>query len=282
MTLITDNTNILADALIRNAHSKLHKIAVSHPNSIAHIQTIMQDMQQDIISLRHSFLVEKHSSPEEIKFFKYFKPQLFALYRHAQLRLKIIQSTSKSLPQKNKKMLKRYLRKNIATLEEHAYLAAYLNSGREDKDKLYFSRNVKSHFPLEIYAAADITFYTMKDDSVSKIMAAELNIEYITSLRHKLKTKKKLMKKKSLSPIRWKGSVNEFVELCYSIYLIEKINTQQLTIAQFIKSFAQLFDFEVKDPYASIAAIKRRKKEYLTLLPKMSKALTEYIEKSME
>jgi len=61
------------------------------------------------------------------------------------------------------------------------------------------------------------------------------------------------------SKMKWTGSVVEWVEMIYALYLVKRINDGKISLKELFKQFGNIFDFEVKEFANYFMNIKNRK-----------------------
>jgi hypothetical protein len=69
---------------------------------------------------------------------------------------------------------------------------------------------------------------------------------------------------KKLSPLKWTGSVAEWVELIYALYLVKRINDGKISLKNLFRQMGEIFDFEVKEYASYFMNIKNRTDENRT------------------
>jgi hypothetical protein len=52
---------------------------------------------------------------------------------------------------------------------------------------------------------------------------------------------------KKLPPLKWTGSIAEWVELIYALYLVKRINDGKISLKNLFRQMGEMFDFEVKE-----------------------------------
>jgi hypothetical protein len=53
--------------------------------------------------------------------------------------------------------------------------------------------------------------------------------------------------RKELSPLKWTGSIIEWIELIYALYSVKRINNGKITLKELFQQMGKIFDFEVKE-----------------------------------
>jgi hypothetical protein len=69
---------------------------------------------------------------------------------------------------------------------------------------------------------------------------------------------------KQLSPLKWTGSIAEWVELIYALYLVKRINGGKISLKNLFRQMGEIFEFEVKEYANYFMNIKNRTDENRT------------------
>jgi hypothetical protein len=70
--------------------------------------------------------------------------------------------------------------------------------------------------------------------------------------------------KKERSPLKWTGSIAEWVELIYALYLVKRINGGKISLKTLFRQMGEIFDFEVEEFANYFMNIKNRTDEKRT------------------
>jgi hypothetical protein len=65
-------------------------------------------------------------------------------------------------------------------------------------------------------------------------------------------------------PLKWTGSIAEWVELIYALYLVKRINDGKISLKNLFRQMGEIFDFEVKEYANYFMNIKNRQDENRT------------------
>jgi hypothetical protein len=71
-------------------------------------------------------------------------------------------------------------------------------------------------------------------------------------------------KEKEQPPLKWTGSIIEWVELIYALYLVKRINGGKISLKNLFRQMGEIFDFEVKEYANYFMNIKNRADERRT------------------
>jgi hypothetical protein len=69
---------------------------------------------------------------------------------------------------------------------------------------------------------------------------------------------------KKQPPLKWTGSIAEWVELIYALYLVKRINDGKISLKNLFRQMGGIFDFEVKEYANYFMNIKNRTDENRT------------------
>ncbi|MDR1221252.1 MAG: RteC domain-containing protein [Tannerella sp.] len=65
-------------------------------------------------------------------------------------------------------------------------------------------------------------------------------------------------------PLKWTGSIAEWVELIYALYLVKRINNGKISLKNLFRWMGEIFDFEVREHASYFMNIKNRMDENRT------------------
>jgi hypothetical protein len=65
-------------------------------------------------------------------------------------------------------------------------------------------------------------------------------------------------------PLKWTGSIAEWVELIYALYLVKRINGGKISLKSLFRWMGEIFDFEVREHASYFMNIKNRTDEKRT------------------
>jgi hypothetical protein len=68
----------------------------------------------------------------------------------------------------------------------------------------------------------------------------------------------------SRTSLKWTGSIVEWVELIYALYLVKRISNGKISLNELFQQMGEVFDFEVKEFANYFMNIKNRKDEQRT------------------
>jgi hypothetical protein len=73
-----------------------------------------------------------------------------------------------------------------------------------------------------------------------------------------------LCREEKKQPLKWTGSIAEWVELIYALYLVKRINNGKISLKNLFRQMGEIFDFEVKESASYFMNIKKRTDEKRT------------------
>jgi hypothetical protein len=65
--------------------------------------------------------------------------------------------------------------------------------------------------------------------------------------------------RQSRTSLKWTGSIVEWVELIYALYLVKRINNGNISLNELFQQMGEIFDFEVKEFSNYFMNVKNRK-----------------------
>jgi hypothetical protein len=77
--------------------------------------------------------------------------------------------------------------------------------------------------------------------------------------------------------LQWTGNKTDLVELLSALHRTSVFNNGENDFKRFVLAFSQIVNFEIKDVYRTVSAIKNRKNENKSLLSRMLVAFQEMI-----
>jgi hypothetical protein len=69
---------------------------------------------------------------------------------------------------------------------------------------------------------------------------------------------------KELPSLKWTGSIVEWVELIYALYLVKRINSGKITLKNLFRQMGEMFGFEIKESANYFMNLKNRTDENRT------------------
>lgn len=225
---------------------------------------------------------------EEIYFFKFEKPEYYAMKIYVAGWYTLMNGRPKGTAQQQREYFTEELRFIYRFFSQHAFHYQYFRSGMTELDELLFVRGVEVApvFILEV-PELDASFCTSGDYMFAKFIAYERLQELILAEIDQLDQGTRLVIPAG-SPVigggkvmEWTGEVINLVELGYALYVSGQIGGGKAGLGEIFRWLESSFGLEIGIPANRLREIKRRKRmEKLHFIRLLQEMLTEYIDKS--
>lgn len=226
--------------------------------SLAEIAAFMKQVRE------HVNLIPFKDTLEEVYFFKFEKPEYFALQIYHVALFGLLNGRPAGVPE----LLRVYYLEELGFIarffKQYAFLYEYYRSGYTELDEMLFVRGAEVKFPLlQELPVLDAEFSTAGDYLFAKFMAYEDLQEYILG---------ELKKLDQLTPVvsslggggrkcfDWSGEIINLVELGYGIWLSGQIGEGKAGLQEIFNWLEQSFGVEIGIPANRFREIKRRKR----------------------
>lgn len=214
-----------------------------------------------------------NSIPEEIDFFKNFKPipMSYLIYftevRSCELRMPKAGNTYKI------QFLQKELRKINKFFYKNADFVHYMEQGYTYLDHQFFTRNHRDNFPFtpmtDYYQFPE--FSTSQDMLWAKIKAMYRFIHYIRQELKKLKVEdSEIFVPKKHKVIVWTGPKAALTELIYALFSNGALNHGTADINMITESFEDFFNIKLDNVYKTYTEIKARKSSRTRFLEELT------------
>ncbi|KQC02041.1 RteC domain-containing protein [Pedobacter sp. Hv1] len=270
----------------RNLRSRLKTITSS--DKLGLVEKFSQ-----CLSLINDFLLEVRlevtsvafkDKMEEIYFFKFEKPEYYALkIYHVSLFTLLHQK-----PVGTDDQLREFYLEELHFIgrffRQHAFHYQYYRAGYTEMDDTLFLRGVETKpFYLSEIPELDPDFSTNGDYLFAQFIAYELLQEYILeaikSLDNEVTGNVTLPLNRGKKWFDWTGEIVNLVELGYAIYLSKQVNDEKASLADIFRWLEESFGVEIGIPANRFREIKRRKRLSRThFLEIMQRAMISYME----
>ncbi|WP_461789686.1 RteC domain-containing protein [Pedobacter sp.] len=231
---------------------------------------------------------------EEIYFFKFEKPEYYALKIYVAGWFTLMNGRPRGTLEQLRAYYSEELRFICRFFGQHAFHYQYFRSGMTELDELLFVRGVEVSpvFVLEV-PELDGDFCTSGDYLFAKFLAYERLRELIIAELDKLDAGSLLpaggggrmgsgvLGAGSGKVLDWTGEVINLVELGYALYVSGQIGGGKASLGEIFRWLEGSFGLEIGIPANRLREIKRRKRmEKLHFLLLLQEALLGYIDKS--
>ncbi|WP_066225084.1 RteC domain-containing protein [Formosa haliotis] len=239
--------------------------------SIIVCEKLLQKLKGDLT--KHTFT----SETEEIHFFKVTKQIPLIKYIY----FSEIRSFEIRYPKIDCLAQKSYLNKNFdqvnTFIHNNSEFIQYIELEQTHLDSFYFLQKHLDKYSLSYIKNYynDKDFSTPKDNILAQYKAYLLFIKYLNK-----RQSTGLNSISDYTTLKWTGPTVAFVELAYALYLNKCINNGNLTLIEFSRALATIFNIPNPPIYKKFSEIKSRTKCKTKYLNELSMNVINYIENS--
>lgn len=221
---------------------------------------------------------------EEIYFFKFEKPEYYALKIYHVSLFTLLHQKPVGTDDHLREFYLEELRFIGRFFRQHAFHYQYYKAGYTEMDETLFVRGAEAKvLYLSEIPELDPDFSTSGDHLVAQFIAFELLQEYILEA---IKNLDKEVIGNVAAPLNsgkkwfdWTGEIVNLVELGYSIYLSKQVNNEKVSLAEIFRWLEESFGVEIGIPANRFREIKRRKRLSRThFLELMQQAMISYMD----
>lgn len=249
--------------------------------SLEKLKTGLASVQQILVALRIGTLETGFSSTdEEVHFFKYEKPPIYAWLIFITERYAI----EINFPRGKKEEQIAYLNQQILYINrffrQNEFLYQYYRLDANELDGQYFIRG-KNAVVLGFSEVPEIDreFGTPADYLFSKFIAYEKTLDYLLREIEILSAAGSEQPFRKKIALKWTGDSVNLIELIYGIYETGQINSGEASLAELMNFFGQLFEINLTRYFKKFTDIKMRKSMSKTrFLDEMQKLVNKRIE----
>ena len=229
---------------------------------------------------KHKFRTQS----EEIKFFKYGKPQFISkLIFHIS-----IYNIHSRMPKGGEKIVRKYLHHELQNLrryfDNNLDFYKYYRTGSNYLDHKYFVRG-KYDIRLTLdtfYFETDPLFSTSHDYKVAKIIANDLLQVYLEDTISLLERKDNNMTSQDVPKVKlyWTESKTALIELIYALHSQGAIDNGKADIKDIAAVFEHFFGVELGDFYRTFLEIRVRKTGRTKFIDSLKQSLVKKMEEA--
>jgi hypothetical protein len=204
-----------------------------------------------------------HSPEEEIILFKQVKPKILSMLFASRCILQYeIDKLNFQNPQLDD-LQKLYLDKLQTNFTDYNEFRFYLSSSSNNRDSFYFTMNMsKDDMVLLLVPEAEKNFSTGFDIVAGYIQAYEFTKSYFECVKLRNLDRK-------IPELQWTGNKTDLVEILMVLHKMKLFNHGKNDMKTLAEAFSKILNFEIKDLYRTISAIKDRKKDNSVFLRQM-------------
>ncbi|MGM9475253.1 RteC domain-containing protein [Pedobacter sp. GSP4] len=267
--------------LLRELRSRLKLISDRDIAQVEKFSGMLAEISGFLKQVKEQVMVAGFGSElEEIYFFKFEKPEFYALQVYHVALFALLQGRPMGVPE----LLRGYYLDELRFIDrffkQNAFLYGYYRSGFTEMDGLLFVRGAEVGFPLlQELPVLDGEFDTAGDYFFAKFMAYEDLRDYILERLNELDARQEPAAL-ATGPARfeWSGEVINLVELGYGIWLSGQLG-KGTGLGEIFLWLEQTFGVDIGIPANRFREIKRRKRLSRTRFFDLCKdRLTEYMD----
>ncbi len=227
---------------------------------------------ETLVKLKALVLDKGFENPQdEIHFFKEVKPKILSLKFACRALMEYYLDKSIHQDKDLAELQLHYINKMQEKLDAFKDFRFYLFSSMRNRDEHYFTMsNMQNDFMLHLIAEVDKGFSTGYDVLLSYSKAIDFMKDHFDE---DIPSRKEVV----YPELQWTGNKTDLVELLASLHRTSVFNNGQNDFKRFAMSFSQMVNFDMKDVYRTVSAIKDRKKEKKSFINRMMNALNEMI-----
>lgn len=240
--------------------------------------------QEHLEKSKDFFLKLKNvSPPDEIYYFKHFKPKILAKIIY----FKKIKDIQHAFPLGNEEVRINYINTHLQNgflfFTQYSSFINYYRNKQEHLDLNFFIReNAKLHTDFELrFLSIDFSHSTGYDEILAEYLALEkiqLFLESIKNDMGKLHNIHVAIDSQEQGTMKWTASKAALVEVIYGLTTVNAINHGQIEVKRIAGWIEKSFNLQIDDIYKVYAEIKNRKGERAKFL----KAMTDTLLKRMD
>ncbi len=225
-----------------------------------------------------------NNKEEEIIFFKYTKPEIYANFIVLSNQLDYLINR----PNTTYSILKNYVLKELKKLEnkkrKNKEFYKYYKQDSTYLDHIYFTRENQQLeiFTSDLLTHLDVEFYTSHDTLAAEVLAYDILTGFYKKEIQKIeKLESGLFEENSKvvnNSFEWTTNKTDLVELIYSLKVSGAINYGNISTKEMVEMFSSFFNIELPNFYKTYTEIKSRNKERTKFLNKLADNLQEKLD----
>lgn len=256
----------LSNKLLKQLEQELEQTTGQSKDPLEKLKSVLKPIRQALQKLKgylheHPFA----SQEEEIKFFKYIKPDFYCW----QIYCTELYTIEAEMPFNDATKQITYLEQELLYIErffnQYQFHYQYYRLNADELDNLYFVRGVEVQSALlPNVPDLDPSFSTSSDYLFSKIKAFELLKEWIQErlifLKKGPSTSYQLLNDRNKEELTWTGDTINLAEIGFAIYHTAQVNAGSASLNSIFRWLEQNFNVSIGIPAKRFAEIRRRKR----------------------
>ncbi|MBC6112808.1 RteC domain-containing protein [Pedobacter fastidiosus] len=252
----------LSSRLLKQLEPELEEISFQALSPIKRLTTAMKPIRQALKKLKSYIDDHPFASPEEeIRFFKYIKPDFYQW----QIYFNELYTIEENIPFADADAQRLHFENELIYVQrffrEYNFQYQYYKRDASELDNLYFIRGADNGSPLvPNVPELDASFSTNSDYLFSKIKAFEMLREWLSERINHLK-KNPLASYQPGSDsdgIRWTGESINLAELAFGIHRTGQVNNGTASIGAIFRWLEDRFQVSIGIPSKRLSEIRRR------------------------
>lgn len=213
-------------------------------------------------------------SEDEIFLFKQVKPKILSMKFASRCILQYEIDKLNSHASQLENLQKVYLDKLQTYFADYSEFRFYLSSNSNNRDSFYFTMNMsKDDMVMLLVPEAEKDFSTGFDIVAGYIQAYEYTKSYFEC--GKLRNIDQ-----NIPELQWTGNKTDLVEILMVLHKMKMFNHGKNDMKKLAEAFSKILNFEIKDLYRTISAIKDRKKDNSIFLKQMMDTFQQIVNES--
>jgi RteC protein len=266
--------------LIVQFHEQLKYLDQGKHERIEYADQCISICMQSIEELKNIFFkINFTTQQEEIQFFKEIKPIFFSQFIY----FVTIRNIASNMPLGSDEMMKRYLRKELESIElyfiNNIDFIKYYRSKKTFLDDKYYLRGqhdmaLSTDFS---YFISDHQFSTSHDLKLSELLAKELLAQYIKEEIDRIDHKTDTNLQDNKPKLAWTHSKASLIELIYALQSMGAFNQSNCSVKEIATYFSSVFNIDLSHFYTTYQEIKERKGQQTPFLNSLQEQLQKRI-----
>lgn len=214
------------------------------------------------------------NAEEEIILFKQVKPKILSMKFASRCILQYEIDKLNSHATQFEELQKVYLDKLQSYFADYSEFRFYLSSNSNNRDSFYFTMNIsKNDMVMLLVPEAEKDFSTGFDIVAGYVQAYEYTKSYFEygKLRNI---------DQNIPELQWTGNKTDLVEILMVLHKMKMFNHGKNDMKKLADAFSKILNFEIKDLYRTISAIKDRKKDNSIFVKQMMDTFQQIIHES--
>lgn len=276
-------------SLYEEMENKIEDVNLKQSNSL-HKYSETAEVILECVTRLKAFIAEFtfKDKQEEIKFFKIIKPKFLSKLIFYQKVFNIQSHLPPSTTGDIREYYYNELKKIKDFFKRNDELLTYYRSQATSYDEIYFLRKEPEPWLLLTMEGCetDVTFTTVYDYKISRIIAYDALGEFITSAIDELEVQPGASSQRQIMPtqnaVNWTASKVSLVELLYALQSAGACNNGNIDLKQLASLFERIFNIDLGNYYRVFQEMRIRKMNRTTFLDQLKERLVQRMDEADE